>query len=124
MQENATTSLIYLLKGTWVPTMIKIIKDRFSDIGKGWFNMKKTSTITYDFGKLKRILTVIRLMMQDTITTLMKTNFDRYENTIKSNIPHLVEILQTDHIKNHYEDGQIADNTIPVYHKGRKIPLF
>lgn len=43
--------------------MIKIIKERFSDIGKGWFNMKETSKITYDFGKLKRMLTVIRLMM-------------------------------------------------------------
>jgi dynein heavy chain len=63
MQENATTSLGYQLKGAWVPTMIKIIKDRFAEIGKGWFNMKETSKITYDFGKLKRMLTVIRLMM-------------------------------------------------------------
>jgi dynein heavy chain len=54
---------MYQLKGTWVPTMIKIIKDRFAEIGKGWFNMKETSKITYDFGKLKRMLTVIRLMM-------------------------------------------------------------
>ncbi len=47
--------------------MTKIIKDQFSEVGKGWFNMKETSKITYDFGKLKRFLTVIRLMMQDTV---------------------------------------------------------
>ena len=43
--------------------MIKIIKTQFSEVGKGWFNMKETSTITYNFGKLKRFLTVVRLMM-------------------------------------------------------------
>jgi len=43
--------------------MVKIIKTRFLDVGKGWFNMKETSKIIYDFGKLKRFLTVIRLMM-------------------------------------------------------------
>lgn len=84
------------MKGAWVPTMIKIIKDIFAEIGKGWFNMKETSKITYDFGKLKRMLTVIRLMMQDTITTLMKSNFERYQNTIKGNIPKVVDIKKTD----------------------------
>ena len=29
--------------------------------------MKETSKITYDFGKLKRFLTLVRLMMQDTL---------------------------------------------------------
>lgn len=32
-------------------------------VGKGWFNMQQTSKITYDFGKLKRFLTAVRLMM-------------------------------------------------------------
>jgi dynein heavy chain len=36
-------------------------------VGKGWFNMQETSKITYDFGKLKRFLTLVRLMMQDTV---------------------------------------------------------
>lgn len=43
--------------------MIKIINDSFQKVGKGWFNMKETNKITYDFGKLKKFLTLIRLMM-------------------------------------------------------------
>lgn len=46
--------------------MVKIIKTQFADVGKGWFNMKENERITYDFGKLKKFLTVIRLMMQVT----------------------------------------------------------
>lgn len=44
--------------------MVRIIKTQFADVGKGWFNMKENERITYDFGKLKKFLTVIRLMMQ------------------------------------------------------------
>jgi dynein heavy chain len=55
------------LKGAWINNLIKIIKTNFAQVGKGWFNMKETSKITYDFGKLKRFLTVVRLMMQVTI---------------------------------------------------------
>ena len=51
--------------------MIKTIKSGFSGVGKGWFNIKETSKITYDFGKLKRFLTVVRLMMQDTIQSIV-----------------------------------------------------
>lgn len=54
---------MYHLKGQWIPDLIKIIKEKFEGVGKGWFNMKETSKITYDFGKLKRFLTVVRLMM-------------------------------------------------------------
>jgi len=53
-----------LFKGTWIEGMVKIIKTQFADVGKGWFNMKENERITYDFGKLKKFLTVIRLMMQ------------------------------------------------------------
>lgn len=67
--------------------MIKIIKTQFSEVGKGWFNMKETSTITYNFGKLKRFLTVIRLMMQDTLTTLVNKSYREYYNLIHSFIP-------------------------------------
>jgi dynein heavy chain len=33
--------------------------------------MKETSKVTYDFGKLKRFLTVVRLVMQDTLLSLL-----------------------------------------------------
>jgi len=54
---------MYHLKGAWIQELIKIIKRNFDGVGKGWFNMRETSKITYDFGKLKRFLTVVRLMM-------------------------------------------------------------
>lgn len=73
--------------------MIKIIKDHFKDIGKGWFNMNETNKLTYEFGKLKRFLTVVRLMMQDTLKELLKNNLLMFFDFFKNSLPKDVEII-------------------------------
>lgn len=80
--------------------MVKIIKTQFQDVGKGWFNMKETSKITYDFGKLKRFLTLVRLMMQDTLTHIVNVNYHAYEKYILSFVPDKVEITSSNQVKN------------------------
>jgi dynein heavy chain len=75
------------LKGSWVNELVKIIKTEFAGVGKGWFNMRETSKITYDFGKLKRFLTVVRLMMQDTLLSLVKRCYLHFYDYICSYIP-------------------------------------
>ena len=40
--------------------------------------MKETSKITYDFGKLKRFLTLVRLMMQDTLQTVIWNSYHEF----------------------------------------------
>lgn len=74
-QESNINQVLYHLKGSWIEELIKVIKNNFSMVGKGWFNMQETSKITYDFGKLKRFLTLVRLMMQDTVLDLTKRCF-------------------------------------------------
>ncbi len=85
--------------------MIKIIKTQFEKVGKGWFNMKETSKITYDFGKLKRFLTLVRLMMQDTLTSLIWRNYHQYQAYINSFVPEKVIIKDTNNIVNIYSNG-------------------
>jgi len=48
---------------TWVNKLSKIISESFNGVGKGWFNILETSKETYEFGKLKKFLTVVNLMM-------------------------------------------------------------
>jgi len=49
--------------------------------------MKETSKITYDFGKLKRFLTVVRLMMQDTVLSLVRRCYVNLQKYILGFIP-------------------------------------
>ncbi|KAL4440889.1 hypothetical protein ABPG74_009302 [Tetrahymena malaccensis] len=100
LQESFTSSLIYQLRGTWIEGMVKIIKTQFADVGKGWFNMKENERITYDFGKLKKFLTVIRLMMQDTVTSLVQRNYNDYRDMILSFIPSKVIVHDTSNVEN------------------------
>ena len=39
-QENSITQMVYYLKGNWIEELIKVIKNNFSMVGKGWFNMQ------------------------------------------------------------------------------------
>ena len=107
IQDSATSNLFFHLKGSWVQDLINIIKTEFEAVGKGWFNMKETSKVTYDFGKLKRFLTVVRLMMQDTLLSLMKKCQQGYVDYIKSYIPKEVKINSTSDIVNIYDDGKV-----------------
>jgi dynein heavy chain len=49
--------------------------------------MKETSKVTYDFGKLKRFLTVVRLVMQDTLLSLVQKSYFSFYEFITSFIP-------------------------------------
>lgn len=50
-------------KEGWVSKLEKIIKGSFKDVGKGWFNINEESKETYEFGKLKKFLTLVNFMM-------------------------------------------------------------
>lgn len=104
IQDSATSQILYHLKGSWVNELESIIKKQFEEVGKGWFNMKETSKITYDFGKLKRFLTVVRLMMQDTLLTLIRRCYQHYYYFLESYVPQEVQIDDTNIVRNIYNE--------------------
>lgn len=76
--------------------------------------MKETSKITYDFGKLKRFLTVVRLMMQDTVLTLVQNRYKEFFNFLVSYMPTEVNIKSATDIENKYEKNQITEPLFTV----------
>ena len=54
--------------------------------------MQETSKITYDFGKLKRFLTVVRLIMQDSLLFVVKKSYYNLKDYIFSFIPLQVKV--------------------------------
>ena len=45
-----------------------------SPTGKGWYNLNETNYETYCFSKLRRLLTLTRYMMEDTLRGLILDN--------------------------------------------------
>lgn len=62
--------------------------------------MKETNKITYDFGKLKRFLTVVRLVMQDTLLSLTMRCYFQYFDYINSHIPEQVIVKSSNLVEN------------------------
>jgi dynein heavy chain, axonemal len=48
-------------------------------VGKGWFNIHESNQQTYEFSKLKRLLSVARFMMEDTTRTLVLSGLRAFE---------------------------------------------
>jgi dynein heavy chain len=73
----------------WCDKMTKIIKSCFKDVGKGWFNLNVTEDEkeSYEFGKLKKFLSLVNFMMQDTVLNLCKLSVYEFVDYMKDFIP-------------------------------------
>lgn len=86
----------------WVLRLEKIIKSSFNDVGKGWFYIFEKSKETYEFGKLKKFLTLVNFMMQDTVLNLCKDSVKEFVNYLLDFIPDSTVITSTANVKNTY----------------------
>lgn len=70
IQASSISQTSYYLRETWVNKIKEIVKNNFqesSTAAKSWFNLNETSKETYEMGKLKKFLTLIKFLMQDTL---------------------------------------------------------
>lgn len=93
----------------WVGRLERIIKASFTEVGKGWFNIHETSKETYEFGKLKKFLTLVNFMMQDTILSLGKDSVKQFVDFMMRYIPKETHVKSTSKVINIFEKKKIAD---------------
>lgn len=104
MQNIAISNIKFMTRETgWVGRLEKIIKSSFTDVGKGWFNIHETNKETYEFGKLKKFLTLVNFMMQDTVLVICQESVEDFVNFIHSFIPKDTIIHSTNAVTNIYE---------------------
>jgi hypothetical protein len=84
----------------WVGRLEKIIKTTFDAVGKGWFNIHETSKETYEFGKLKKFLTLVNFMMQDTVLTMCQQSVREFTEFILKYVPTDTKIIATNEVQN------------------------
>ena len=103
----------------WVGRLEKIIKNSVTEVGKGWFNIHETSKETYEFGKLKKFLTTVNFMMQDTILTLCKDSVKEFVEFMIKFIPIETDIISTSKVNNRFAKKAIISEE---YHDYDDIP--
>jgi dynein heavy chain len=86
-QKTHGTQTLAKLRDQWVVSLQKLIATKFAGIGKGWFNIAETSQETYLHGKLRKLLTVVKLLMQDTVRDLALNSTEEYVKVMMSFMP-------------------------------------
>lgn len=79
----------------------------FEDVGKGWFNIKEDSKETYEFGKLKKFLTLVNFMMQDTVLTMSRESVKEFVDFILKFCPKETKIVNTNEVYNTFDKRHI-----------------
>lgn len=103
-QQGAISAIKFATRETgWVGKLEKIIKGSFTDVGKGWFNIHETSKETYEFGKLKKFLTLVNFMMQDTVLTICKESVKEFVEFMLAFIPEATMITSTAEVQNRFK---------------------
>mmetsp|Transcript_17510 Transcript_17510/g.38593 ORF Transcript_17510/g.38593 Transcript_17510/m.38593 type:complete len:101 (-) Transcript_17510:73-375(-) len=67
VQKSSINAINLVLTQSWPQVIEDVITSNLKHIGKGWFNLMETNKESYEFSKLKKFLTIVKYMMQDSI---------------------------------------------------------
>jgi dynein heavy chain len=96
----------------WVGRLQKLIQSSFSEVGKGWFNIHENSKETYEFGKLKKFLTLVNFMMQDTVLTICHESVESFHDFLLQFIPEETIITDTSTVVNKFKPKPVEETPV------------
>jgi dynein heavy chain len=128
IQKSSTSQISYYLKETWVNKIKDIIKNNFAEdtaqsqqFGRPWYSLNENSKDTYQGSKLKKFLTQIKFIMQDTLLYMTEASVKRFVNSVMDFVPISVSVKDSYNVKNtFYTEEQIKEMGAAK----DKIPLF
>ena len=100
MESQAIVAASTYLKDTWLTSLKNSLRNGLKDVGKGWFNLNETKREVYDISKLKKFMSMINFMMQDTLRALTEDSMQSYSDFICGAVDYEVEIEDIGIVKN------------------------
>ncbi|KAF4673078.1 Dynein heavy chain 1, axonemal [Perkinsus chesapeaki] len=85
--------------------IVKMIRGNFEGIGKGWFNIEETNLEAYNYGKLKKVIMLVRLMLQDCLRDLAINTAELYVEYMKRHVPDEIKIENLRTVINKWPEG-------------------
>lgn len=126
IQNSSISQTSYYLRETWVNKIKDIIKGNFNGIDNDWYNVTETNRDIYEIGKLKKFLTQVKFIMQDTLLHLTRRSIKRFKDAILAFLPLSVEVIDMNKIINKFitDDEQAKLDDDPFSTSKDPIPLF
>ena len=104
----------------WIKTLKELLEKHLKGVGKGSFNLKVSSKEIYEYLKLKKYMTVVKLLMQDTLYTLLTKSITKYVEFFERFVPEKVEVISVNTVYNYYKEEIIEDELNTTYELGNK----
>lgn len=109
MQTVALNKIEKLMCKEWLKTLKETLERSLKNVGKGSFNLKVKSKEIYEYLKLKKYMTVVKLIMQDTLYSLVTKSMVRYVNFFESFVPEEVNIISVNKVEHLYKEDKIKE---------------
>jgi dynein heavy chain len=104
-QNGSITSTTNYLKNQWGETIKKAIIENFQQIPgapKTWFNLNEVSRDVYENGKLKKFLTQVKMIMQDTLLAITQRSVQQFVEQMLKFLPKSVKVLDSYRVENFF----------------------
>ncbi|KAJ3214893.1 Dynein heavy chain 1, axonemal [Dinochytrium kinnereticum] len=99
MQNQSLQNVKTQLKEGWIPVLKSTIKNGLKDVGKGWYNMQESNLEVYKISKLKKFMTSVKFIMQDSIRSLVLNSYTDFIRMISSISSQTVNVIGTNDVK-------------------------
>lgn len=126
IQNSSISQTSYYLRETWVNKIKDIIKGHFNNLEGGWFNLNETNKDFYEVGNLKKFLTEVKFVMQDTLLVLTRKSVKRFKDSILTFLPISCKVSDVNNITNKFvsDEDQARLDEDPFASSKNPIPLF
>jgi dynein heavy chain len=109
IQKSEVNKVYKKLEGDWVKTLKETLEKSLMGVGKGSFNLNVASKEIYEYLKLKKYMTVVKLVMQDTLYALVFRSMTGYLKFFDNFIPYEVDVNDVNDVVNKYYPEEVED---------------
>jgi len=82
-QDQECGRVVSYLQESWTTKIKNVVRATFRGVGKGWFHLEESNRDTYEFSKLKKFQTLVRVLMQDTLRTLVEESLSGFVEAVE-----------------------------------------
>lgn len=118
LQSVATTATSLNLKDTWPGAVVHHIRTSLKEMRKGWFNLEEANNEVYAFSKLRKFLTFVNFVMQDTLRFLVEDSLHAYTAFLLRACEYTAKVHATNHVE------LLTPSGAPAPPISSRLPLF
>ena len=113
-KQKTSINLVGKKLDEWVKVIKDTLEKSLTGVGKGSFNLNVASKEIYEYLKLKKYMTVVKCLMQDTLNQLVTKSMSNYVKFFQHFIPEKVIVKDVNDVQNIYKDEiveEVLNNT-------------